>query len=844
MTRIMLIDAEEQEETRVVIMNDDDIDHFDFISKSKMQIKGNIYLAKITRIEPALQAAFVEYGGDKQGFLSFSEVHPDYYQIPVEDREQLLREAAAMEEEDDEDEDETEETVTPQRSNTEENSDESSEETPVRLKHKRAPIAKTPRKRGRRKLHDTLDTSEVSTDHDGDTPLSTDESDDSTLALAHEHDDVIAHESVDPEDTHDESSDVFSDDASDNTGEEKDGSVRIARRKRTRRGGKNRDKKRTQELAGSDAVESPSSDDAEPIISSSNDEEHEERSVRRTPTMRRYKIQEVLRPGQIVLVQVVKEERGNKGVSLSTYISLAGRYCVLMPNSPRGGGVSRKIGSGEDRKRLREIAGELNVSKGMSAIIRTAGMDRTRTEIKRDYEYLIKLWNQVREDAIASIAPTMVYEESDIVKRSIRDHYNGDIDAIWVQGESAYKRAKEFMKLLTPSHAPRVKQFKASEPLFTAYGIERLLGELYHNTAPLASGGYIVINPTEALISIDVNSGRSITEKNVEETAYKTNLEACDEIARQLRLRNLGGLVVIDFIDMGYHKYRRHVERALREAFKNDRAKIQIGYISPFGLLEMSRQRMGASIIESTTHTCPTCNGTGRVPLMEATLMHIIRQLQSFLTENGEGNVTIALSQPIMLELLNKHRIMLQNIEQMYNVTLTFEMHTKDDSNYYHFKGKQGMRFASDDLLSKKSPTSNKKDKGRNKKNKQRQLHDLAIEEPELLDEEQEEVSTKPSDMATEESGATEPRKRGRNRRRRNRDKAGVTEAAQAAFDVTEEAAPAQPNVMASTKEVVTPSNVATPTDEAPKVVEVILDDTPPPNQRRRGWWGRMLEGS
>lgn len=766
----MLIDAADASETRVVVLQNGDIEHFDFISKSKQQIKGNIYLGKITRIEPSLQAAFVEYGGDKQGFLSFSEIHHDYYQIPVEDRKKLQEEMERMAElesleDDDEDADAPSTPNQPKAAsspnqananksgakpkpaniNNNDNNDDNAEKAELEQQTK----GKVRRRGGRRKnlnkrnfeiateateLEENISPEHI-VSHDGEIITAINHQDANEVtpeiqqAINAGQDVVVAetnnaisgnqasdnepHDNVTPQEPEAKSGDdddskliapiamsVENDDANliatSETGEISENGE-ISEIREVAEVAEITDAKEKTKRPKPQRNNHEQHDGSETIIEAGSPDETEELRRNNYPVHRRYKIQEVLKPGQLVLVQVVKEERGNKGVSVSTYISLAGRYCVVMPNSPKAGGISRKIGSGEDRKRLREISDELKEISGMSAIIRTAGLDRSKAEIKRDYEYLIKLWNQVREDALSSIAPALVYEENDIIKRSIRDHYDGHLEGgVLVQGDVAYRKAKDFMKLLMPSHAPKIKQYKATAPLLAEYGVESMLAELYRPIAPLKSGGYLVLNPTEALVSVDVNSGRSTNEKNVEETAYRTNLEACDELARQLRLRNLGGLIVVDFIDMSYHKYRRNVERALKEALKNDRAKIQIGSISTFGLLELSRQRIGSSLEESTTHACPACSGSGRVPMPEAVALQLLRNLQYFLSEYDEnGEVNISLSQALMLELLNNHRTMLDKLAVDFKVSFAFELHPENHDMVYNFKGKGNIRFES-----------------------------------------------------------------------------------------------------------------------------------------------------
>ncbi|MBY0355828.1 MAG: Rne/Rng family ribonuclease [Rickettsiales bacterium] len=663
MTKRMLIDATHELETRVAILEDDIIEHYDFVSSAKRQLKGNIYLGKITRIEPSLQAAFVEYGGSKQGFLSFSEIHPDYYQIPIADRKRLMEDAAREAEED---------AAREARAEREDDGNEPDEnQEPSEAPQAKNTRPRRTRQRTPRAMAPVVE--EGSAEDAADVAASLPELDGSETTVSAALDVTSDGNNAEAEDTvkpapkprarrrpfaakPKNASAPSMETSSDPIGEEDMEPVEAE----------------DHDLSGTDERDAPTTyaDSENDHDGDSRDREietvSEEDVVKPRPyAFRRYKIQEVIKPNQIVLVQVIKEERGNKGCSLSTYISLPGRYCVLMPNSPKDGGISRKIGTGSDRKRLKDIAAELKESRGMSAIIRTAGIDRSRTEIKRDYEYLIKLWNTTRDLALSSSAPALVYEEGDIVKRTIRDYYNGDIAEVLVQGESAHRSAKDFMKMIMASHAARVKHFQEKQPLFSAYGVEEQLADLYNPIAPLPSGGYLVINPTEALISIDVNSGRSTTERNVEETAFKTNLEAAEEVARQLRLRDLGGLVVIDFIDMGYGKHRRAVERVLKDSLKSDRAKVQVGHISAFGLMELSRQRLGPSIFETTTITCSHCTGTGHVRSPDATSVSLIRELESMAFE-GQTEIRVRMTAIDSLCLLNRYRHEIARIEQTY----------------------------------------------------------------------------------------------------------------------------------------------------------------------------------
>ena len=580
----MLIDARHPEETRVAVLKGNRIEEFDFESAEHKQIKGNIYLAKVTRVEPSLQAAFVDFGGNRHGFLAFSEIHPDYYQIPAADRAALLAEEQAHAEEEaalraDEDDDEEEVFAA--------EDDEVSHVEEI----------------------DSGDKDHVATIEDG---------------------------LVENGDEDDEAEDAEADIVVDEEGEP----APRERRGRSRRQG--RGQSRAKEI--------------------------DELRAKRQALRRRYKIQDVIQRRQVLLVQVVKEERGNKGAALTTYLSLAGRYCVLMPNSSHGGGISRKISSGADRKRLKQIVSELTLPKSMGLIVRTAGLQRNKTEIKRDFDYLARLWDEIRERTLASSAPALIHSDSDLVKRAIRDIYNREIEEVVVEGEGGYRAAKEFMKLLMPSHARRVKQYVDPVPLFQRYGAEDQLSAMYDPVVQLKSGGYLVINPTEALVSIDINSGRSTKEHGIEATALNTNLEAAREIARQLRLRDMAGLIVIDFIDMEYGSNIRKVEKAMKEALKNDRARIQVGRISGFGLMEMSRQRLRTGVLEATTRPCPHCDGTGLVRTASSAGLSALRLIEDEAAKGKGTTITLYASTEAAVYLLNAKRADLAEIEQRYGV--------------------------------------------------------------------------------------------------------------------------------------------------------------------------------
>ena len=599
----MLIDARHPEETRVAVLKGNRIEEFDFESAEHKQIKGNIYLAKVTRVEPSLQAAFVDFGGNRHGFLAFSEIHPDYYQIPQADREALLAEERAHAEEEaalraDEDEDDD------YHADDGEDHDEDSHVEEI----------------------DTSDKDHVATIEDG---------------LVENGD------SEDGDDTDDDDDD--GDDRTEDGDEESTSSEgRSGGRGRGRRQGRNSGRGGNRGKA----------------------KEMDELKAKRQALRRRYKIQDVIQRRQVLLVQVVKEERGNKGAALTTYLSLAGRYCVLMPNSGHGGGISRKISSAADRKRLKQIVGEMSLPKSMGMIVRTAGLQRTKTEIKRDFDYLARLWDEIRENTLASSAPALIHSDSDLIKRAIRDIYNKEIEEVVVEGDGGYRAAKEFMKLLMPSHARRVKQYADPVPLFQRYGAEDQLSAMYDPVVQLKSGGYLVINPTEALVSIDINSGRSTKEHGIEATALNTNLEAAREIARQLRLRDMAGLVVIDFIDMEYGSNVRKVEKAMKDALKNDRARIQVGRISGFGLMEMSRQRLRTGVLEATTRSCPHCDGTGLVRTASSAGLSALRLIEDEAAKGKGTTITLYASTEAAVYMLNAKRGDLGEIEERYGVTV------------------------------------------------------------------------------------------------------------------------------------------------------------------------------
>ncbi|WP_421590848.1 Rne/Rng family ribonuclease [Shinella sp. M27] len=742
MAEKMLIDASHSEETRVVVVRGNRIEEFDFESEHKKQIRGNIYLAKVTRVEPSLQAAFVDYGGNRHGFLAFAEIHPDYYQIPLADRQALLRAEAEEHRRDDDiehvetanDRSETSESPAETEADVavvaavEEVAVEAAAEPEVveasaDLAAEEVPAEKPKKPRRTRKAKVKTEEAPAAEAEDA---AAAESSDDETpggaMAMAVDTDEIS-----EPSDRKRRRRRDDDDDDDDHNGEEKE------------------------------VIESVGAEDAM--------EEVPDR-VQRKPR-KQYRIQEVIKRRQILLVQVAKEERGNKGAALTTYLSLAGRYSVLMPNTARGGGISRKITNLQDRKRLKEIARDLEVPQGMGVILRTAGANRTRVEVKRDFEYLMRLWENVRTLTLQSTAPTLVYEEGSLIKRSIRDLYNKDISEIVVAGEEGYREAKAFMKMLMPSHAKVVQPYRDVHPIFSRSGIEAQLDRMLQPQVTLKSGGYIIINQTEALVSIDVNSGRSTREHSIEDTALQTNLEAAEEVARQLRLRDLAGLVVIDFIDMEEKRNNRSVEKRLKDHLKNDRARIQVGRISHFGLLEMSRQRIRASVLESTMQVCPHCNGTGHIRSQSSVALHVLRGIEEYLLKNTTHNISVRTTPDIALYLLNHKRGTIIDYEGRFGVQIIIEADAHVGAQH----------FAIDRGEAVENPVKI-----------EQILHfepepeddDVVIEDE--IDEEEEEAAARPAAAApvaqtsasSDENGRNNKRKRRRRRRGRGRDGEGA----------------------------------------------------------------------
>lgn len=824
----MLIDASHEEETRVVVVRGNRIEEFDFESQHKKQLRGNIYLAKVTRVEPSLQAAFVDYGGNRHGFLAFSEIHPDYYQIPLADRQALL-EAEAAEAAADDNDDEANENPSENEDNTSGNTDEdtstqtASEEVDAEAEEKPKPK----KRRTRRKKAEPGVEAEPIAEADQSAETSTDdvdiaaqsaiespseavetsaepaaaESDPSpeadssaeepdsnsdtkpdskpdTMAAMVETEDEISEpapeqpisdasegetseapateaqdteapateaETTEPEATEEAVAETQEADAgseaatNEETTEEKP--------KKRRRSRSRKPKKAEPEVTEAENNDAEDEDDGN-VENIGSDDAMEEVPVAPRKTRKQYRIQEVIKRRQILLVQIVKEERGNKGAALTTYMSLAGRYSVLMPNTARGGGISRKITNVQDRKRLKEVARELEVPQGMGVILRTAGASRTKTEIRRDFEYLMRLWENVRNLTLNSTAPCLVYEEGSLIKRSVRDLYNKDIGEVIVSGEEGYREAKDFMKMLMPSHAKVVQPYRGTRPIFVNNGIEAQLDQMMSPQVTLKSGGYLIINQTEALVAVDVNSGRSTRESSIEDTALATNLEAAEEVSRQLRLRDLAGLVVIDFIDMEEKRNNRAVEKRLKDCLKHDRARIQVGRISHFGLLEMSRQRIRASVLESTTAVCPHCEGRGHVRSDSSLALHVLRAIEEQLLKAPRNDVNVKSNSDIALYILNQKRDTLTELEQRFGVTISFNVDAS---------------IAGQDFFVEKGPISTKTAKV---DPEQSAVSSYGEADSEMMDT-TDEVVHEHSDSDSDEE--EQPRKKRRRRRRRGR---------------------------------------------------------------------------
>ncbi|WP_420347271.1 Rne/Rng family ribonuclease [Pelagibius sp.] len=775
MAKRILIDSSHPEETRVVVLSGNRVEDFDFETSSRKQLKGNIYLAKITRVEPSLQAAFVDYGGNRHGFLPFSEIHPDYYRIPIADREALLAEEAALrsdpadEAPDDVEVDVevgTEAETAAEDDAVEEDAGETAEAAEA-LEDGAAASEDGPTL-GEDRDAEAADEDGVA----GSLPLAAETAEDAVLRSA--------------EVTADAPDDGAAEDLQAGEGDD-DGEAAA-----------DGDAEDSDAEAGPAAEAAPMEIEAEQSVDTVGGDEAEEAALRRAKLLRRYKIQEVIKRRQVILVQVTKEERGNKGAALTTYLSLPGRYCVLMPNTNKGGGISRKISNTSDRRRLKQILSDLEIPEGIAVIVRTAGSQRTKVEIRRDYEYLLRLWDSIRENTLQSTAPALIYEEANLIKRTIRDLYSRDMEEVLVDGDEGYKAAKDFMKSLTPSHAKKVQQYKDREvPLFQRHRVESQLDAMHSNTVQLRSGGYLVLNQTEALVAIDVNSGRATRERHIEETALKTNLEAAEEIGRQLRLRDLAGLIVIDFIDMEESRRNREVERRLKESLRSDRARIQLGRISPFGLLEMSRQRLRPSLFESSTEICPHCGGDGRVRTVESLALQVLRRLEEEGLRENDATIVVTLPSKVALYIFNHKRSHLMAIEQRHDFRITLETddHLANDAFVIERDGVVAERRRSlpEDARSADGEDGDRK-RGRRRSRRRRKDEDQVSAAPEREAEDAPEAEAIADEDAAEDREAAEQdgerqrkRKRrgkrgGRRRsRQRSEDQAGQTvEAAEA----------------------------------------------------------------
>jgi ribonuclease E len=739
MPKKMLIDATHAEETRVVVVDGNKVEEFDFETENRRQIAGNIYLAKVTRVEPSLQAAFVDYGGNRHGFLAFSEIHPDYYQIPVADREALMEEERAYAEAQKAREEEDDKPRKPRRSRSRSRTraaEISSDDAVVSTEVETTEI-------------DGMETIDLTEDVGFEANIAVVEAEATTQ-------DVPVIEEPVPEEAPVEEA------ATEGVASSEEAPTEV---ETTEEPSENSD---TDADNGEETKGAKASSKDDSIESVADEDDSEDIRPVRKPRVRRYKIQEVIKVRQILLIQVVKEERGNKGAALTTYLSLAGRYCVLMPNTARGGGISRKITNAPDRKKLKEIANEIEVPQGAGLIVRTAGAKRTKAEIKRDYEYLQRMWEQIRELTLKSIAPVKIYEEGDLIKRSIRDLYNGEIDEVFVEGERGYRIAKDFMKMIMPSHAKNVKRYEDTLPLFARFQVESYLSGMFNPTVQLKSGGYIVIGITEALVAVDVNSGRSTKEGSIEDTAVKTNLEAAEEVARQLRLRDLAGLIVIDFIDMDERKNNAAVEKRMKDKLKTDRARIQVGRISGFGLMEMSRQRLRPGMLEATTQPCPSCHGTGLIRSDDNLGLSILRQIEEEGTRRRTREVLVRCPVGIANFLMNQKRDHIAHIEVRYGMSVRIEADPSlvtPDFTIEKFKtATRSLPVANAAFVAPDTSVMDKIDEADALAAESAEAADIAAEAGDAVDTGDQSIT---APAATDEDGEVKPKRRRRRRRRR-----------------------------------------------------------------------------
>jgi len=844
MANKMLIDATHPEETRVVVLRGNRVEEFDFESAQRKQLRGNIYLAKVTRVEPSLQAAFVDYGGNRHGFLAFSEIHPDYYQIPVADRQALIDEEGRAQRAAEDEADRRsrrhrgrgkplaarrdDEVVQSEPTHPPENGEEAPTgalaqdgEAPTALESQMAaePAPATPAEPSPLETppeREVTAIEPVAPEPVAEVPMTSE-------AAAAGSDEMIGHE-ADASEAHEaDAGEAVATSGAETSGAGENGEDRDANDDREATSGETSVVSGPAENGEDDEAAEENGEAAEEVVESVGGADALEEVPDRAPRYRRqYKIQEVIKRRQVMLVQVVKEERGTKGAALTTYLSLAGRYSVLMPNTARGGGISRKITSGEDRSRLKEIAQELEVPEGMGVIVRTAGASRTKIEIKRDFEYLLRLWETVRDLTLKSTAPKLVYEEGSLVKRSIRDLYSKDIDEVVVAGPDAYQEAKEFMRMLMPSHAKNVKLYADTQPLLSRYGVENQLDGMFSPVVQLRSGGYIVLNQAEALVAIDVNSGRATREHHIEDTALKTNLEAADEIARQLRLRDLAGLIVIDFIDMDEKRNNRSVERRLKECLKQDRARIQVGRISHFGLLEMSRQRIRTSVLESSTEKCPYCGGSGHVRSVSSLALQVLRALEEQLIKGATHNLVARTRRDVALYVLNQKRAHLRALEERFAITITISADETliPPQTFVIDRGEQVHTLEAAKAIAAGAGT----------------VATAPLEEEDDLEDagalEDDEESEAPVGEVAAEPGEGGGRRRRRRRRRGGRNGGGETHAQphhEATVEATDDAAP---DVIGD----MSPDDIA---EEVGETVVVNRDEAPREGERRRRRRGR-----
>ena len=833
MTKKMLIDATHAEETRVAIVDGKQLVEFDYESKVRKQIKGGIYLAKVTRVEPSLQAAFVNFGGNRHGFLPFSEIHPDYFRIPVSDREALIAEQQAelekldaVEDEEEEAVEETAESDVDEDTDDTDDDDADDDEDVVEVGGADKPaddedadlVAKEAKQAAKKEAKSKKpEKKKIVSKKKKDAPEETDEE---NIGNVKQDDAEISDEELDAQAL--EKAQALENADENSTANNKGRRGRGRYRGRGRQNNQKKNKRANMRRGKSDEVVGGDGNSSDKPF--------------RFNLRHKYKIQEVVKRGQIMLIQVSKEERGNKGAAVTTYISLPGRYCVLMPNSPRGGGVSRKIGNFKDRKRMREILKELTIPDGMSVILRTAGVSRTKAEIKRDLDYLTRLWNTIREETLQSTAPALINEEGNLIKRSIRDLYTRDIDDVLVSGEKAYKVAKNFMKMLVPSHAKKVKEYKDDKiPLFHKYNVEKQISEIGEITVTLKSGGYLVINPTEALVSVDVNSGKATKERHIEETALKTNMEAAGEVARQLRLRDLGGLVVIDFIDMEERRNNRKVENKLRDALSSDRARIQVGRISSFGLLELSRQRLNPSLTEAQFEKCPHCDGVGMVKTLDFAVITAMRSLEEEGIQGKVKELSLNVPNNVAVYILNNKRQMLADIEKRYD----FRVHIRvDDSlkasefridTIAQHEGKKSapVKAADSDAVDE---GSEKQRKGRRRGRRGgRRRHQNRTEEDNTSQENQKENASDDKPAKKEAEKSKDDNKDDKKPPAKKSPKKAESKKSDSKKDKDKSPVQAQE-----------PSNdVKAPKAEAVKDYEVVNEA---PKKKKKGWWNQLVD--